>query len=99
MRQRISEKTTVVAAKDQVSANLTGEVAILHLKSGIYYGLNAVGARVWNFIRVPKKVSEIRDLLLAEYGTEPERCWSDLLKLLTQLMDEGLVDVKDDSSA
>ena len=83
-----------MAAKDQVSSDLGGEVAILDLKAGVYYGLDAVGARIWSLIQEPRTVNEIRDILLEEYEVEPERCERDLLVLLQRLADEGLIEVE-----
>ena len=84
-----------MAAKDQVSSDLGGEVAILDLKAGVYYGLDAVGARIWSLIQEPRTVNEIRDILLEEYEVEPERCERDLLVLLQRLADEGIIEVED----
>jgi len=94
MKGTVSQRSTVVAAKDQVSSDLGGETAILDLKAGIYYGLDDVGARVWNLIQAPRNVSDIRDMLLEEYDVAPERCERDLLALLQRLVDEGLVEVR-----
>jgi hypothetical protein len=90
----VSGDSTVVAAKDQVSSDLGGEVAILDLKAGVYYGLDAVGARIWSLIQEPRTVNEIRNILLEEYEVEPERCERDLLVLLQRLADEGLIEVE-----
>jgi hypothetical protein len=90
----VSGGSTVVAAKDQVSSDLGGEVAILDLKAGVYYGLDAVGARIWSLIQEPITVNEIRDILLEEYEVEPERCERDLLALLQRLADEGIIEVE-----
>jgi Coenzyme PQQ synthesis protein D (PqqD) len=90
----VSRGSTVVAAKDQVSSDLGGEVAILDLKAGVYYGLDAVGARIWSLIQEPRTVNEIRDILLEEYEVEPERCERDLLVLLQSLADEGIIEVE-----
>lgn len=90
----------VVAARDQVSSDLGGEVAILHLGAGAYYGLDGVGARIWGLIQAePRTVGEIRDVLVGEYEVEPDRCESDLLALLQRLADQGLVEVRDGTSA
>ena len=83
-----------MAAKDQVSSDLGGEVAILDLKAGVYYGLDAVGARIWSLIQEPRTVNEIRNILLEEYEVEPERCERDLLVLLQRLAEEGLIEVE-----
>ena len=74
MRRMVSRNSTVVAAGDQVSSDLQGEVAILDLKAGVYYGLDAVGARIWNLLQKPTTVNEIRDILLEEYDVEVDRC-------------------------
>jgi hypothetical protein len=99
MSTTISEQTVVVAAKDQVSCDLAGEAAILNIKNGVYYGLDPVGARIWNLMRQPRAVREIQNTLVGEYDVEPERCSRDLLGLLEKLLSEGLIEVKDGSTA
>jgi hypothetical protein len=95
----ISLNSTVVVAEGQVSSDLGGEVAILSLKNGVYYGLDAVGARIWELIQGPRTVNEIRDVLLEEYDVEPERCERDLFVLLDQLATENLIDVRDETDS
>jgi Coenzyme PQQ synthesis protein D (PqqD) len=95
----IFRNSTVVAAKGQVSCDLAGEVAILDMKSGIYYGLNAVGARLWNLIQEPKLVSELCEVILREFDVEADRCERDVLALLQGLAAEGLVEVRNGTAA
>ena len=92
-------RSTVVAGKDQISADLSGEAAILHLKTGVYYSLNAVGKQILDFIRKPQKVSDVLQFVLERYQVDPDRCESDLLALLGQLAAEDLIQVKDDPAA
>ena len=99
MKRALSVNSSVVAAKDQVSSDLGEEIAILDLKSGTYYGLDAVGARIWSLIQEPRSVEEIRDSLVSEYEVEPALCESDLIVLLQRLADEGLVEVRDGTFA
>lgn len=95
MDTAITLDSVVVASPDQVSCPLEDEVAIVHVKDGVYYGLDPVGARIWELIRTPRRVRFVRDALLAEYQVEAERCESDLLQLLQDLRAAGLVDVSD----
>ncbi len=90
----LTADSSVVAAKDQVSSDLGDEVAILHLKAGAYYGLDAVGARAWSLIQEPRTVQEIRDILVGEYEVAPDRCERDLVTLLQSLADEELIEVR-----
>ena len=55
---------TAVPAKDQVSCEVADEVVVLDVKAGIHYGLNSVGARIWDLIREPRTVDQIRDAIV-----------------------------------
>ncbi len=94
-----SAGSIIRAAKDQVSCNLAGESAILNIKSGVYYGLDSVGARIWELVQQPRSVNEVRETLLKEYDVEPQRCETDLLALLERLLAEGLIEVQDGPAA
>ena len=98
MNTTLSRHSIVVAAKDQISCDLAGEAAVLNIKSGVYYGLDAVGARIWKLIQQPRSVEEVREALVGEYEVESERCESDVLALLEKLLDEGLIEVKNDTA-
>jgi len=89
----ITTSSIVVAAPDQVSSDLAGEAVILNLATGMYYGLDEVGARVWSLLQQPCAVGALRDAILAEYDVEPERCEQDLLALLADLESAKLVEV------
>ena len=91
----ISLGSVFVAVQDQVSTNLEDEAVILHLKKGMYYGLNSVGARVWSFLQQPHSVGDIRDMILQEFEVDPQRCEQDLLELLKELLSNGLIDWHD----
>ena len=94
MKNQILKTSTVVITKDQVWCELAGEAIILHLKSGVYYGLSPVGARVWSLIQAPRPVSAVLDMLLEEYEVEPDRCESDLFALLQDLAVRELIGIQ-----
>jgi hypothetical protein len=98
MTEQINEHSIVVAVPAQVSADLPdGEVVILNMADGVYYGMNPVGGRIWSLISQPRRVGEIRDTLLNEYDIEPERCMQEVLALLKELLDQGLVQIQDET--
>lgn len=90
----LSLDSIVVAAKEQVSADLGGEMAILNLHNGVYYGLNEVGTRVWELIQEPIVIGQVRNVIWAEYDVEPEQCARDVLALLEEMMAEALIEVR-----
>ena len=94
MAVTLAFESRIVASKDQVSCDLAGEAAILNLKNSVYYGLDPVGARVWSLIQEPKTLAEIRDTLLGIYDVDSLRLESDLRALLTELAEQGLIDIQ-----
>jgi hypothetical protein len=95
----LSLHSQVRAAPEQVSSDLAGETVILELGRGVYYGLADVGARVWELLREPRTVGEIRDIIVSEYeDVESERAGADLLSLLAEMQTRGLVEVRDEEA-
>ena len=93
--QEISADSVVKVSDDHISCDLAGEAAILNFASGLFYGLDEIGARVWKLISEPKSVVELRDSIVAEYDVDPDRCQRDLIALLTEMASKGLVKIDD----
>jgi hypothetical protein len=96
--KEIGMGSVVAATRDHVAAEVGDEVVILSLKDEVYYGLGDVGARVWELVQQPRRVSELRDAIVAEYDVSGERAGRDLLDLLAELAERGLVDVRADGA-
>ncbi len=90
-RKAATADSIVQSSPDQVSCDLGSEAAVLNLKDGLYYGLNPVGARVWNLIGQPRSLASIRDAIVAEFDVAPEACERDLADLIDHLLAKGLV--------
>jgi len=81
----------IVAAQDQISRDLGGEAVILNTKTGVYCGLNEVGARIWQLIQEPSKVDDLIRTVTSEYDVEPDRFQHDLLNLLQKMLVSELI--------
>lgn len=92
-----SADTVVVATPKQLSSELEGESVILHLDSGIYYGLNEVGARIWELIQQPCSLSCIKSSLLKEYQVSEADCTQALVDILKSLQRADLVEVHNEA--
>lgn len=74
-----------------VSRVIDGEAVLLDLASQCYFGLNAVGTRVWEHLSAGKSVAEIRAALLAEFDVTEDVLAGDLGRILDELSTKGLV--------
>ncbi len=94
IQQDISLSTTLVACTDSnLSCDLKGDTVILNLESGIYFGMNPLGARIWELMQRPITVSDVQRELLKEYDIEPVDCQRDLFKFLDSLRVHKLIKV------
>lgn len=93
MNAELSNRTVVVATREEVSCKLGEEAAILGLKNSVYYGLNSVGARVWELLREPKSLEEVQAAIVNEYDVSAEQAKKDLLQFMRGMLAEGLVEL------
>src|ERR1700722_20197554 len=85
---------TVCPSKQAVWCDLNGEIAILHLSSGVYFGLEGAGCAIWKFLQEPHTVGETIDHLLATFDVSRDVCEQLTLSFLEQLAEPGLILVK-----
>jgi Coenzyme PQQ synthesis protein D (PqqD) len=88
----IELSTVVKQSKHQISCNLDDEVAILNLQSTVYFGLDKVGAYIWQALSEPRTVNELCKSVLDRYDIDEGRCHSDVIEFLTKLDEAGLID-------
>ena len=93
---KLSKSSVIKVSKEAVHCDVEDEVVILGMKDGVYYGLNPVGAFIWSKIQEPKKVEEIRDLILKEFEVSSEECEADLIDLLYDLLENNLIEISDE---
>ena len=85
----LSDKVTVPV---QVMAREVGdETVILDLAKGIYYGLDPVGARIWQLMAEGQTLTQVCEVMLAEYEVTREAIERDVLALVQTLMERQLV--------
>jgi len=69
----------------------TEEAVMMSVEVGRYYGLNAVGSRIWELLETPKTVTELCALLSEEFEVEAQTCEAEVLKFVQDLVDNGIV--------
>lgn len=94
MADTFTMETTVVASGKQISSNLAGEEVILQLESGVYYGLEGVGAFIWEQVKEPKTIGQLCAAVSAEFDVEAAQCQHDTLAFLSNLLDAQLLETR-----
>jgi hypothetical protein len=87
------QKVSVPA--DVLVQDLHGESVLLNVRSGRYFGLDAVGTRVWAVLTTAASLQAAYDSLQAEYDVTGEQLERDLRTLVEKLVGHGLLEVTD----
>ena len=76
-------------------SDLQGESVILNVNSERYYGLDRVGTRFLSLLSTCDSIEHAFETLLTEYDVNPDALRTDITDLLSDLNDQGLVEICD----
>ncbi len=68
-----------------------GELVLLDLAGGKYYGLDELGAKLWSGVLDGRTPAEIAAAIAPEYDVDRATLEADLLALAQELVDAGLL--------
>jgi hypothetical protein len=85
---------TFVISDHVVARSVGAETVILDLAHGTYFGLDPVGARIWELIAAGKPLVEICGLMMEEYDVAREVLECDALELVRDLANKELIRVQ-----
>ena len=87
----LNRNTTVHRVNDVMTADVDKELVMMRLESNGYFGLDAIGRRIWELMDEPRTVAELCTLLCDEYEVSAQECERDLLHYLKELEGHGLL--------
>jgi hypothetical protein len=83
---------TRLSVPPQVMSRLVGdETVLLDLESGMYFGLEGVGQRVWELIGEDLALREIVAIIVSEYEIEQSEAQADVIAFVHDLVERGLL--------
>jgi hypothetical protein len=85
--------TIVKRSERQVACAFNEEVVLLQLDRERYFGLQTVGAAIWNGLAEPRSIADICGDVVAQFDVAPTVCQDHVIKFLTRLQSVGLIEV------
>ncbi|MDX1570077.1 MAG: PqqD family protein [Xanthomonadales bacterium] len=92
---QVDLSTRIRIAEDVLVQAVGGELVMLDLNQEKYFGLDPVGARIWALIQDHGSLEQVYRAMLDEYDVEAEQLESDLLELVNDLLDAGVIETAD----
>jgi len=83
---------TKLTVPPQVMSRLVGdETVLLDLASGIYFGLDGVGMKIWEAVTDGKTLAQAVAIIVDEYEVEETQAQADVLEFANDLVERGLL--------
>jgi hypothetical protein len=81
----------LACSSDAIESRVGEETVILHLGNDTYYGLDALGTRIWELLKAGTPLPAIRDQLAGEYGVGADQVEADMRRFLEDLLAHDLL--------
>ena len=92
-RKQLALTDIVSVRANQMASRVGDDLAILDLDRSVYYGLDFVGARIWELLQEPTELSTVLSVVVEEFEVDDATARADLLALVHELCDKQLVEV------
>ena len=83
---------TILSIPPQVMSRLVDdETVLLDLESGIYFGLDGVGKRVWESVAGGNSLGQTAELIISEFEVNEAQAQKDVIAFASELVERGLL--------
>lgn len=87
----ISLKSQLIRSNDLIATEMDGDIVMLNISTGLYYGVSGVGTRIWELLERPTNINELVQIISREYEVDEETCQKDLQVFLQDLLNQGAI--------
>ncbi|MCP4960029.1 MAG: PqqD family protein [Actinomycetia bacterium] len=94
----VSLDTVVQRSPEIMHSDLGDQAVMMDVDAGAYYGLNAVGARIWALTDEPILLTKVVDKLLDEFEVERDECESAVSEFVANMIERKIVAVVESGS-
>ena len=83
---------TRLTVPPQVMSRLVGdETVLLDLASGIYFGLDGVGQKIWEAVTEGRSLREVVAVVVDEFEVDEKQAQADVIEFASELVKRGLL--------
>jgi hypothetical protein len=90
----ITMDTNMQRNREMIYADMAGDTVMFSIEQGEYYGLDAIGTRIWHLLEKEMSVQEICTILRSEYDVSGTQCGDDVRRFLQELLDQHIIEVR-----
>ena len=87
----IADATVISRSPSVLTAEVDGEVVMMSIEQGRYFGLDDIGSDVWHRIEPPCSFAALIDRLAADYDADRATIAADVQALLARMAEQDVV--------
>lgn len=81
--------------EDIIASEVDNEIVMMDVSGGRYFGMDSVGAALWNCLDQPKDLNTLVDELCSKYDVSSHKCREDIKPFLQALLEKKLIEAMD----
>ncbi len=93
MSSAINLESKYVVPAPVMSRLVGDETVLMDLSTGMYFGLDGVGKRIWETLAEDQNLAAVAATIAAEYEVDEARAQADVIKFVGELVGRGLLQV------
>jgi hypothetical protein len=94
MARTIQLTDRVVRTPGHLAEEIDGQIVLLSIEAGNYYGLDEIGSEIWRLAEKETPVVELCDIFAVNYDAPMETVQRDVLAFLNHLLQHKLISAR-----
>ena len=87
----VLDSTMISRSTSVLTAEVDGEIVMMSIEQGRYFGLDDIGSDIWKRIEQPCSFAALVEALAADYDADRATIEADVTALLTQMVEQDVV--------
>jgi len=87
----IADATVISRSPSVLTAEVDGEIVMMSIEQGRYFGLDDIGSDIWKRLEPPCSFADLIDKLVAVYDADRARIAADVRALLGRMAAQDVV--------
>lgn len=89
----ITGATVLRRNPELLSVEMDGDLVMMSIETGSYFGVSGIGPSIWEFLENPRKFDEVVDEICENFEVDPDTAAADLHIFVARLAENGMVEI------
>ena len=94
-KYKVELNSIVKQSEELVASDMDGEVVMMSIEQGKYYGLDDIASAIWPLIEAPCTVALLCDKLREQFYVSATQCQEDVLAFLNDMAEKEIIEITD----